>query len=152
MGKKKGLSSTGENVENLMEFFYDGNGFEESDVESDDGRRRSFRSSNKIIPEPDPEIQRFSDEIFGNFPKVEETEMEGENDEMGKSKSSSSSHRSSSSPKVEKIKKIGDISEKDDQKELRNFKLSPSIRPGVLSKVPSSGSFDKNIDDGSDES
>ena len=78
--------------------------------------------------------------------------MEGENDEMGKTISSSSSHRSSSSPKVEKIKKIGDVSEKDEKKELRNFKLSPSIRPGVLSKVPSSGSFDKNIDDGSDES
>ena len=92
MGKRKGQNSTGENVENLMEFLDDGNWFEESDVESDDGRRRSFRSSNKIIPEPDPEIQRFSDEIFGDFPKVEETEMEDENDEMGKTKSSSSSH------------------------------------------------------------
>ena len=84
MGKKGGQTSTGEKVENSMEFLDDGNGFEVSDVESDDGRRRSFRSSNKIIPEPDPEIQRFSDEIFGNFPKVEETKMEDENDEMGK--------------------------------------------------------------------
>ncbi len=76
-----------------MELLDDGNGFEVSDVESADGRRRSFRSSNKIIPESDPEIQRFSDEICGNFPKVEETKMEGENDEMGKTKSSSSSHQ-----------------------------------------------------------
>ena len=108
-----------------MEFLKEGNGSEEIGVESDKGRKRSNRSSNKTNPEPDPEIQGFSDEIFGNFPKVEETKMEDENDKMGKTKSSSSSRRSSSSPKVEKIKKIGDISEKDDQKELRNFKLSP---------------------------
>ena len=132
MGKKGGQTSTGEKVENLMEFLDDGNGFEVSDVESDDGRRRSFRSSNKIIPEPDPKIQRFSDEIFGNFPKVEETEMEGENDEMGKTKSSSSPQKSSSSSKVEKTKKIGkgNISTKEKQMESGKVFTEPEFRPG----------------------
>ena len=102
MGKKKELDSTGERVENLMEFQEDGTGLVESDFECDDGRRRSFRSSKKIIPETDPEIQGFSDQIFGNFQEVGETVIEGENDEMGKTISSSSSRRFSSSPKVEK--------------------------------------------------
>ena len=90
MGKKKELNSTGEGVENLMKFLDDGAGFVESDIESDDGRRRSFRSSKKIIPETDPEIQGFSDQIFGISQEVGETEIEDENDEMGKTKSSSS--------------------------------------------------------------
>ena len=91
-----------------MEFLDDRNNDEENDFESDNDRKKSFRSSKKIISESDLEIQGFSNEIFGDFPKVEETEMEGENDEMGKTKSSSSSQRSSSSPTVEKIKKIGE--------------------------------------------
>ena len=90
-----------------MEFLNDGK-HSESDSENDRFSRRGKRkSSGKITPESDPENQELSDEIFGNFPKAEETVMEGENDEKEKSKSSSSSHRSSSSPEVEKIKKTG---------------------------------------------
>ncbi len=40
-----------------MEFQEDGNDYDQLDFESDDGRRRSFRSSIKIIPETDPEFQ-----------------------------------------------------------------------------------------------
>ena len=93
MGKKKELTSTGEEVKILMEFKEDGNGFIESDVESDDNRKRSFRSSNKIIPETIPESQGFSNEIFGNSQRVGETVEEGENDEMGQTKVSSSPPR-----------------------------------------------------------
>jgi hypothetical protein len=78
-------------VENLMEFWDDGNE-SESDSESDKySRRRKFRSSRKITPESIPEIQGLTGENFGKSPKVEETESEDENDEMGKPKSSSSS-------------------------------------------------------------
>ena len=117
MGKNKERVSTGEKVENLMEFLNEGK-HSESDSEYDRFSRRGKRkSSGKITPESDPEIQGISDEIFGDFPNVEETAMEDENDEMEKSKSSSSSHRSSSSPKVEKIKKIrkGNISSEGNQ-------------------------------------
>ena len=149
MGKKKELDSTGERVEKLMEFLDDGIGFLESDIESDDGRRRSFRSSKKIIPETDPEIQGFSDQIFGNFQEVGETEIEGENDEMGKTKSSSSPQKSSSSSKVEKTKKIGkgNISTKEKQMESGKVFTEPVYRPGSTSTTPKSDSFGKNIGD-----
>ena len=38
MGKRKGLNSTGEKVENLMEFLDDRNNDEENDFESDNDR------------------------------------------------------------------------------------------------------------------
>ena len=94
-------------MENLTEFLNDENNSESDSVNDRFSHRGKRISSGKITPESDPEIQEISDEIFGNFPRVEETVMEDENDEIEKSKSSNSSHKSSSSPKVEKIKKIG---------------------------------------------
>ena len=94
----------------------------------DDGRRRSFRSSKKIIPETYPEIQGFSDQIFGISQEVGETEIEDENDEMEKTKSSSSPQKS----KVEKTKKIGkgNISTKEKQMESGKVFTEPEFRPG----------------------
>jgi hypothetical protein len=57
MGKKKELASTGEKVENLMEFLNEGK-HSESDSENDRFSRRGKRkSSGKITPESNPEIQ-----------------------------------------------------------------------------------------------
>ena len=85
-------------VENLMEFLDDGNE-SENDSELDKySRGNKFRSSRKIIPDSDLDIQVSKGEIFSNFQKDEGIEIEDENDEMGISKSSSSSRRSNSSP------------------------------------------------------
>ena len=144
MGKKKELASTGERVENLMEFMEDGISFDESDFERDDDRKRSFRPSKKIIPETDPEIQGISKEIFENSQEVGETEIEGE---MGQPKSSWSPQESSSSSKTEKSKKIGkkNISTKEKQMDVGKVFTEPEFRPGSTSTNPKSDSFGKNI-------
>ena len=57
MGKKKERVSTGEKVENLMEFVNDGNSSENDSEVDKISRNRKRRSPRKIIPESDPEIQ-----------------------------------------------------------------------------------------------